>query len=361
MEIISWVGISQALFAGILMANKKDRHLPDLILTIWLFFVAFDFLGQIATDANNLILQHTLFLIYNPLLYLYTLSLTKKNFVLTQNHFLHLLPFVIFLVSNLLFKPDFSLNHFWLHDRFFWYRVIYSITALFSFIIYTGLSIVLVHRHRKNLRNEFSSIEANRTLSWLLFVLIFYVLYNSLIIFNGLIKIFATIPAYPWYIARASLLILTYAFGFYGLKQRIIFKTDSSQIPNKKQTKYKNSRLSENDKIKIKNALIQYFKTEKPYINGDLTISAVAKHLNISRHILTEILNNEIGRNFYQFVNEYRINLAKEMLQNKKYDNYSIEAIGFECGFNSKSTFFTVFKTFTGLTPLQFKKSNFKH
>jgi AraC-like DNA-binding protein len=360
MEIISWIGISQALFAGILMTTKKEHSLSDLILTVWLFFVAFDFLGQITTFQSNLILQHTIFLIYNPLLYLYTVSLTKKNFKIKQEHFLHIIPFLIFLVSNLLFKPLFSLNDFWLDNDFYFYRIAYSVTALFSFFVYASLSIILVHKHRINLRNEFSSIERNKKLAWLLFVLIFYVVYNSLIIINGMVKIFAESPAYPLYISRISLLILAYAFGFYGLHQAVIFNDHKPNIKANKDKsyheKYSNSKLTTNEKQLIKSKLINYFETRQPYLEGNLSVAQVAEQLNLSRHALTEVLNTVIGKNFYQFVNEYRINLAKKMLCDKNYDNYSIEAIGFECGFNSKSTFFTVFKSFSGLTPMQYKK-----
>ena len=83
----------------------------------------------------------------------------------------------------------------------------------------------------------------------------------------------------------------------------------------------------------------------------------VSEKINIQRHSLTEVLNMELGKNFYQFVNEYRVNAVKSMLSDGKNDLLSIEGIGYDCGFNSKSTFFAVFKSFTGITPLQFKNS----
>jgi AraC-like DNA-binding protein len=83
----------------------------------------------------------------------------------------------------------------------------------------------------------------------------------------------------------------------------------------------------------------------------------LANALGFPKHHITEVLNKEIGKNFFQFVNEYRVNAVKEMLIQPK-NFYSIEAIGFECGFNSKSSFFTIFKKATGQTPLQYKNSN---
>jgi len=334
MEIISWVGLSQSLFAVILMLAKKNRRLSDVILIAWLFFVAFDFLGQITGTSKNIVLQSTIFLIYNPILFFYTVSLTQKQFKLKQSYFLHIIPFIAFLVSNLLFSPQFSISNFWIQDRFYIYRLAYR-------------------------KNEFSSIESNKTLSWLLFVLIFYVSYNSLIIISSLIKLFSEHQMYPLVLSSTALLFLSYAFGFYGLKQKAIYQ-EPSKLPQKNKetaqaTKYQNSRLKADEKEKIKENLLKLIEKEKPYLDGELTISILAGHLKVSRHILTEILNNELGKNFYQFINEYRIEQAKKTLTDKSFSHLAIESIGFDCGFNSKSTFFTVFKSFTGLTPMQFK------
>lgn len=360
MEIISWVGLSQSLFAVVLMLAKKNRHLPDLILTVWLFFVAFDFTGQIAGTSKNIILQSNIFLIYNPLLYFYAVSLTRKQFKITEKHFLHIIPFIAFLVSNLLFSPQISITDFWMRDQYFIYRISYSFIALVSFFSYSIFTIIIVHKHRMNLKNEFSSIERNKNLGWLLFVLVFYVSYNTLIVIFVMIKFFSSYQIYPLVFSSASLLFLSYAFGFYGLKQKAIYQEQKSpfQIKNDKNTpkaKYQNSRLKEGEKQEIKNNLLKLMEKEKPYLDGELTISMLAGQLKVSRHVLTEILNNELHKNFYQYINEYRIGQAKKMLTDKRFNHLAIESIGFDCGFNSKSTFFTVFKSFTGLTPMQYK------
>ena len=78
--------------------------------------------------------------------------------------------------------------------------------------------------------------------------------------------------------------------------------------------------------------------------------------LHIPKHHLTEVLNTAIGKNFFQFVNAYRVEAVKAALS-KKDNLYSIEAIGYDCGFSSKSSFFTVFKKMTGMTPLQYRQS----
>jgi len=76
--------------------------------------------------------------------------------------------------------------------------------------------------------------------------------------------------------------------------------------------------------------------------------------LKVPKYQLTEVLNTEIGQNFFQFINTYRVEAVKKMLINPK-NHFSIEAIGYECGFASKSAFYTVFKSLTGQTPVAFR------
>ena len=86
-------------------------------------------------------------------------------------------------------------------------------------------------------------------------------------------------------------------------------------------------------------------------------MTLLSETLKIPKHHLTEVLNNKMGKNFFQFVNEYRVDAVKKLLSNPK-NRYSIEAIGYECGFNSKSTFFSVFKNMTQQTPMEYKTTN---
>jgi AraC-like DNA-binding protein len=121
--------------------------------------------------------------------------------------------------------------------------------------------------------------------------------------------------------------------------------------------RYKDSALTDKRKKEIKNKVLRYFEEHKPYLNTELNLDLLARQTSIPKHHLTEVLNTEIGMNFFQFVNSYRVKAVIEMLMDRK-NKYSIEALGYECGFNSKSSFFTVFKQITGQTPAQYKNKN---
>ena len=80
----------------------------------------------------------------------------------------------------------------------------------------------------------------------------------------------------------------------------------------------------------------------------------LSQQLDIPKHHVTEVLNTVIGRNFFQFVNQYRVEAVKKLLRDPD-NQWSIEAIGYECGFSSKSSFFSTFKRLTGITPAQYR------
>nr|WP_298556261.1 helix-turn-helix domain-containing protein [uncultured Algibacter sp.] len=83
----------------------------------------------------------------------------------------------------------------------------------------------------------------------------------------------------------------------------------------------------------------------------------LSKELNLSEGYISQLINKNSNLNFNDYINSLRITDAKNMLVDSEYNNYTILAIGLESGFNSKSSFYTAFKKFTGKTPVEYKKS----
>lgn len=102
--------------------------------------------------------------------------------------------------------------------------------------------------------------------------------------------------------------------------------------------------------------LNKLMEEEKPYLNAELTLYDLASLMNLSKNELTDLLNIHIGKNFFSYVNDFRLKAVIRRLENPDYDHYTIIAIAYDCGFNSKSTFNNLFKQFTGLTPSEYKK-----
>ena len=97
---------------------------------------------------------------------------------------------------------------------------------------------------------------------------------------------------------------------------------------------------------------------DKPYLNPDLTIQDLSDTLDISRHHITQVINEQLKKNFYMFVNEFRVEEAKQRMADQHNDHLTMLAIAYDSGFNSKSGFNSIFKRVTGLTPSQYRKSN---
>ena len=124
--------------------------------------------------------------------------------------------------------------------------------------------------------------------------------------------------------------------------------------------KYERSGLKEKDARKYLERLLKYMEEEKPYLDVDLSIHDISAELDIPRHYLTQVINGLLGKNFYTFINEYRIEEVKKLLVDEAYSKYTLTSIAFEAGFNSKSSFNSIFKKSTGMTPSQYKDSRLR-
>jgi AraC-like DNA-binding protein len=354
MEIIIWIGISQSLFEAILIATKKQQNTSDKILYVWLFLLGISFLLM---GINSQLFKQPLltnsFLIINPAFYLYIKSLTDREFKIKWIQLLHLFPFVFFQIIVFYKKLQLSYNSLNFGEDKLAFTLIYATVAILSWLIYNSISLIMVHRHRKSLKNEFSNIEDNDKIGWILFISIFYVCFCVFLFVFGLYNYLSGSDLQVTQkIAYSVFLFLAYVLGYYGLKQKRIFREQISGAS----TKYENSLLTPGKKSEIKRTIVNIFQSNHAYLNPDLCMDLLAEQSGFPKHQITEVLNTELKQNFFQFVNSYRVEEVKKHLENKN-NQYSIEAIGFECGFNSKSSFYTIFKKFTGKTPTQYRNS----
>lgn len=354
MEVLIWIGLSQSLFAALIIVTKRRQSVSDKILSAWLFLLAISFLLQgINYKVFGYPLLSNSFLLFNPAIYFYIKSLVRKDFKLKWSQLWHLSPYIIFETAVYTLKIPLSFDAILNQSDSYVFSILFIAVLFLSWLYYMISSSLLVHEYRMNLKNEFSNIDDRNSLVWIIFILWFYVSLCATLIFLGVYSFFnGTEMIISYKINYISLLALVFILGFYGLRQRELFQKEEAIEPEK----YKNSLLAKLRKKEIKTELIQYFENEKPYLDSDLSMDKLSNHLNIPKHHITEVLNTEIQKNFFLFVNTYRIEAAKMELSNKNHP-HTIEAIGYDCGFSSKSSFYTTFKRMTGFTPLQFKKS----
>ncbi|MEA3495950.1 MAG: helix-turn-helix domain-containing protein, partial [Bacteroidota bacterium] len=350
METLLWIGLSQSFFAGLIIVTKKNKSTSDQILSAWLFLLAIFFLlCGIDSEIYQYPLLTNSFLLINPAFYLYIKSLIQQDFKLKWKHYFHLSPFVLIQLIIYVQETPFSLNSIMDIENNAVFGILFIFVSLASWFFYNIISIKRVNNYHKNLKNELSNIEHNISLRWVLFILIFYILFCIAVLLLGAYFLIVSKQLIILYhITNSILLVMVYILGFYGLRQTKININTNQENDIKK---YKNSLLTVKNKEEIKESIINYFKSEKPYFDSEFNMDKLSLALNIPKHNLTEVLSTELGNNFFSFVNNYRINSVKEKLNSNDFNLFSIESIGYDCGFSSKSSFFTSFKKVTGKTP----------
>lgn len=152
---------------------------------------------------------------------------------------------------------------------------------------------------------------------------------------------------------------ITFTFMLYLLISLLLMSSnDRNEILFKHIQKYGGRTIPDDNADGIIKQLEQLFKEDEIFIDSELKLKRVAELLNISSAKLSQIVNEKLDKSFSQFVTEFRIEKAKIMLLEN--DQFTLEGIGYECGFKAKSTFFAAFKKHVGSTPAQFKKGTKK-
>ncbi len=156
-----------------------------------------------------------------------------------------------------------------------------------------------------------------------------------------------------------SLSVFIILIGYFGLKQKEIFiqyHDINIEFLTESKTKYASVALKEADVKKYVNQIRNFMSDEKPYLDANLSLPDLARKLNIPSHHLSRVINEQFNVNFFDFINQYRVNEVKSMIANPEFENLSLLGIAYDSGFNTKSAFNRVFKKLTGLTPSEYKK-----
>ena len=360
---VLYIGISQSFFAGLLVSTKKPITTANRLIAAWLFLVCFELLFAL---INSTVLEIYSFqfitFTYGPLLLLYVKFMTKPDRRFNWLSLFHFIPFVAFFTLSVIFRATplvKDLRGFFKPDEFISLRIIYGICFYLSITIYSILAFIEIKRHQNNLKNLVSYTSVMITLNWLKILSIsFYVAYFIVFILGGLNIIGNYIPFDPYFIIYVFITLFSFVFSFYEIRQPLIFGqvVKSNGDIKKEAEKYTKSGLKEDQAEDYLKQLIDYVEKNKPYLDRDLTIHELAGMIGIPRHYITQVLNEKYKRNFFTFINEYRVKEVIERFSDPKYNNYTILAIAFDAGFNSKTTFNSIFKNQTGLTPSQYQE-----
>ncbi|MBX3255693.1 MAG: helix-turn-helix domain-containing protein [Chitinophagaceae bacterium] len=365
-------GISIALFLTAILLTKEKKSTSDFILAALLFFAA-------QTIFNTFLVETGLYLTYPDLLvlgfsspiivsiFLYLYSKYQTNNIPFQwRELWHFVPAaIIFLIYTRFFflNPSQKLAVMQSGGDGYEFENLLRIAAIYiSGIIYCILSLRILFTYRRNIKNEFSNTEKIE-FNWLVFLIIGMLAIWLIILFlqdNKIISISAT--------------IFVILLGYFGVTQVNVFgpkaisssnvifvnnKKEDNNEPDKppRQEKYHYSNLSSEESLQIHGQLLKILEGEKPFLNPELTLAELAKHIPTHPNKLSEVINKYEQKSFYDLINERRIHEFFRLLNMPESKQYTLMSLAYDCGFNSKASFNRNFKKYTGKTPSEYQNN----
>jgi AraC-like DNA-binding protein len=241
---------------------------------------------------------------------------------------------------------------------------VFNLIFCFQVIPYCIMAYREITDYQKNLFLYTSNIDAIN-LKWLQKVVVCVLIITGLWLIDIVFKLAKTNVYFDNF---ASIIYLGGIFfiAYFSLKQKEFFQLNKQEkkeidviiIETSSLEGNQKKLISDNDLKEMKSILIQVMDNKKPFLDPELSLFKLASQLDISSHLLSYIINKGCDENFYQFINRYRIEEAKKMIQDPNMQHLSLIGIAFEVGFNSKTVFNTTFKKRTNQTPSEFKKAN---
>lgn len=361
-RVLTFGGITQGVFVVAILNNKTarksraSRFLSVLLLSLSFSIAHIFFAGAVINHLSAQVysLGDPTFFLIAPLLWFYTMELTGQRLRFLWNLVLHFLPFLLIIFLSLTLHriaPDsliwFLNQHYRIINIVFWAIVVIQFSAYQ----------VMIHKkwraYHELIQQEVSNTE-NVDISWVRFFMIVFLIINLFFLFS----LFAAIHLKngAWHPKTTAFIfsLSIFALGYKGILQKELFQRNEEVKQDR--TGQPLSVFNTPDQSLI-DRLLHHMEEQSPYLDPELTLTRLAKDLNISRSQLSQVINDGIGDNFYDFINKYRVEQVKKLIVDPKMKNFNMLGIALEAGFKSKSTFNLIFKRFTGLTPTEYRKN----
>jgi len=362
--LILFVGAFQGVIYGMILFRTKNNRNSNKILATILFLLSYRLLIQIMRlfglgyyDTWYYFMLD-LSWITGPLLYFYVKSQIHTNYKVSIKEYLHFIPLVIQVcvsvfvrLQNLYWegtRESLSWLGYWGYVVWMNYPTIYII-ASGLIIFYASLSLKLLNKN--------TSIQ-ERTLNWIKRIIFSFQIYFSLVLLILIIDVlvynvflennyfyFIRFFYYPFFIGIS---LLIYWLGVEGFSRR-----------NEKNFVVK-SQLSDEERVKLKfiaEELTSVVKKKELYKIQKLNLNMLADELNTKPYIISQCLKEVLGKNFNDYINEYRVNEVQFLLKQPENKKFTLLSLAMEAGFNSKSSFNRAVQKHLGVSPSQLKRN----
>jgi len=367
---IIYIGFAQALFIALIIVLKRPLKISVVILGLWMLTIAAMF-GLNISKAIFYVTEQTwiyslsISITFPTFLYLYSKYVIADQEQFYKKDLLHASPYFLTIFLILLFRNQeskgfyFDLQHY---KQLTWLRDVIGAMFILALWVYGMLALRNVLRYKKQIKDLYSYKSDRISLTWLLMVVIsFMVVYNVIIVASMLEEVLG-ISEQIDNIRDVALLIFVYIIGIWGYRQNQLMTSNKPLIAvnaiadkDVSSGKYQKSGLKKEQANSYIKKLVNFMDQTDAWKDNEFSVTKLSAQTNIAKHHITQVLNEMLGKNFYVFVNEYRIEHAKKLIKSVEHGKWSFIAIANECGFNSKTAFNNFFKKYTGLTPSEYR------
>ena len=373
-SLMDTLGLVQGVLLGILLIiihAKRRRAVIYLGLFIILFSLEpleniFNELGVLQKMPHLILMPVSFHFLAFPLFYIYL----QKISVLEDERpsYWTLIPgFVELIVGIVVFLLPVHIKT-WIKDSNA--MLIYFLLGMAYSLFIQFLALQWISRHQRELLNQYSLL-THRNLVWSKYFIYASILFSVLFLFTFLTESRDVYLAYS-----VANVVLIYWISYQGFAQQNVVPLLSNNIvetlkvapvkvgedssnPNKT-NKEKNTTATEGE-IEIYKSVLdtlqKHVVASKCFTKEDLTIVDVSEAIGVHPRKISQSINSLMDTNFNNYINSFRVEYAKELFNDAKGKNLSIEGIGIEAGFHSKSTFYAAFRKIEGTTPAKFRNS----
>lgn len=360
-NLLSLLGLTQGFVLGliILFSHRSDR--PTRLLGCFVFTLTLRVIPFLVgrTEYGSLrpeLMWLPLYFWYSslPLLYLYARHLTGR--LVWRRDWFHLVPGLLeglFLCGLLLAETVLGPDTFTAEQRRSIFGV-YMALAVPPNIFYGYLMFRLLRVHENNILHYYSDL-TGKDLHWLKMVMVFMIVFGT---------VYCLARFGPFAVNLRTIILTAAALNtgaiYYvtlnGLRQFALRSPTPESLPKETDAQAVEATNRTDEPPTGFTRIDKYIRTNRAYTDPQLTISDLSKLLNTSERSLSRIINSGSGLHFNGYINQYRVERAKQLLQDDAFDHYTMEGIANEAGFNSKATFYKAFKQYSDLSPANFRK-----
>ena len=372
LKLILMAGALQGVILGLLLFSRKANQAANRVFAILLWLLSFHLI-LVGFDNRDFMVRFPHFshltwvlpALYGPLVLVFLRRMTQLAPRLSWREGLYFIPFLIVLGLQLPYLlQSAAAKRAYLDD---YARSVQDDFGLsnqlvnFIHLLFFGLCLLVYRAHEKRIRDYYSDLSKVR-LDWLgqFLYIAFSVVVLSVFVFYARKFDWPVLSAFdPWHFLGVVAVI--YWTAYRALAQPMLF-TGEEEAPVPADTivlfpeepSEAEVVSGEPQRIALAEKLVKVMEEERLYLNSELTVQDLSHRLAANRQYISEALNIHLGKSFYDFVNDYRVEAFRQLCSDPAHQHYTILGLALEAGFNSKATFNAIFKKKVGMTPSEY-------